>query len=200
MNAIFADTFGVALCRHGFAEVKPRKWVRGDRAPIRELFSVMPLKGACYSPVWGFSLDFVPHLIGSTIRWHRSNKGAILDLRYDPIDYSRDGGEWRPNSLEGLSMARKQADNLTHASLDLALPWFQSVSNESDLVQEFENKKQRAFVRFGFENYLQEPLAYAFTMARVGRLLDAEAEIARWVTRVHRDESVKDALVRLLKR
>jgi hypothetical protein len=199
MDGIFANTFGTALCRRGFEQVERRKWVRSDRAPIRELFRIAAIKGASLSPVWGFSLDFVPHSSGSTIRWHRSNKSAIFDLRYDPIDYTASFDEWSIPSSEGRTAAREQADRSTHVALELALPWFQSVGTERDLIREFEAKKERPFVRFGFDNYVQEPLAYAFTLAKVGRSVDAESEVNRWATRLGLHQSVRDALLRRLR-
>src|SRR5260370_14023875 len=110
MDGIFANTFGTALSLCGFDQINRRKWVRSSRTPIRELFRITAMKGASFSPVWGFSLDFVPHFSGSTIRWHRSNKSAIFDLCYDPIDYTRSVHEWSILSSKGRKAAREQAD------------------------------------------------------------------------------------------
>jgi len=66
-------------------------------------------------------------------------------------------------------------------------------------VREFEAKKERPFVRFGFYNYVQGPLAYAFVLARVGRWADAEAEISRYLVGGRLREPVKSKLLQLLK-
>jgi hypothetical protein len=199
MAAIFAETFGAALTPHGFEQADRRRWVRSAKQPIRELFSVLAMKGAAFSPCWGFSLDFVPHVSGSSVRWHRSTKAAHFDLCYDPVDYTTDVDEWFVDSLMGRSVARKGAARVTRQALELALPWFASVNTLADLVREFEAKKERPFVRFGFYNYVQGPLAYAFVLARVGRWADAEAEIGRYLDGGHLREAVKSRLLQLLR-
>jgi hypothetical protein len=199
MDSILTDTFGSALTGYGFEQVHRRRWVRSIKQPIRELFSVVGMKGACFSPCWGFSLDFVPHVSGSSVRWHRSAKAALLDLCYDPVDYTRDAGEWFVPSLEGTSAARKKAARVTRQALELALPWFEGVQTLADLAREFEAKKRRPFVRFGFYNYVQGPLAYAFVLARVGRWTDAEAEISRYLEASRAREPIRERLLQLLR-
>ena len=199
LDAVFAETFGSALTGHGFEQMDPRRWVRSAKQPIRELFCVLAMKGACFSPCWGFSLDFVPHVSGSSVRWHRSAKAALFDLCYDPVDYTTNAGEWFVPSLWGRSVARKEAARVTREALESALPWFASVNTLADLVREFEAKRQRPFVRFGFDNYVQEPLAYAFILARVGRWADAEAEIIRYLEGGQLREPIRNRLLQLLR-
>lgn len=43
-------------------------------------------------PRWGTSLDFVPHVRGEAVRFHRTNKGAVIDVLFDPIDFF---AEWQ---------------------------------------------------------------------------------------------------------
>jgi hypothetical protein len=198
LDAILADTFGAALIGYGFEQVDCRRWVRGTKQPIRELFSVVAMKGACYSPCWGFSLDFVPHVSGSSVRWHRSAKAALFDLCYDPVDYTSNTGEWFIPSLQGHARARKEAARVARRALESALPWFEGVSTLADLAREFEAKKQRPSVRFGFYNYVQGPLAYAFLLARLGRWADAEAEISQYLEGSRARQPVKDRLLQLL--
>jgi hypothetical protein len=109
LDAIFAETFGAALRADGFEQVDRRRWVRSTKQPIRELFSLLAMKGGYFSPCWGFSLDFVPHVSGSSVRWHRTAKVARFDLCYDPVDYTTDAGGWLVPSLAGPSAARKAA-------------------------------------------------------------------------------------------
>jgi hypothetical protein len=198
MDAIFAETFGAALPRHGFEKVDRRKWVRSTKQPIRELVQINALKGARFCPAWGFSLDYVPHVSGASLRWHRSAKTAILDLCYDPMDYEMKLNEWSIPSLEGRRIARQEAERQTKMTLDLALPWFDTVIGDVDLVREFEAKKQRPFVRFGFYNYVQGPLAYAVVLARVGRFKDAEAEMGKYCEDGRVREAIKIKLFQLL--
>jgi hypothetical protein len=200
MDAMFAENFGVALLDHGFEHADRRKWVRSTKQPIRELVQINPLKGGNFCPAWGFSLDYVPNVSGSSLRWHRSPKTAILDLCFDPLDYKLTLKEWGIPSLQGLEIARQQTERQTKMALDLAIPWFKSVNCDSDLIREFEAKKQREFVRFGFYNYVQGPLAYAIVLARVGRLTEAEAELNQYCEDRRVRESIKNKLFQLLKK
>jgi hypothetical protein len=81
----------------------------------------------------------------------------------------------------------------------VALPWFASVNTLADLVREFEAKRRRPFVRFGFYNYVQGPLAYAFVLTLLGRERDAEAEISRYLDEARFRAPVKRRLLQLLR-
>ena len=81
MDEIFAETFGKRLTSVGFTFIKRTKWTRVRTPGFRDLFEIMLGKGHVYYPSWGFSLDFVPHVSGSTVRWHRTDKSSLLDLR-----------------------------------------------------------------------------------------------------------------------
>ena len=75
-DAIVASHLNSPLQALGFVQVAPRRWVDGSTAPIRRMFEMQLLKGAAMEAKWGFSLDFVPHLVGDRIYWHRSNRAA----------------------------------------------------------------------------------------------------------------------------
>ena len=47
------------------------------------MFEYRQLKGGVAAPAWGFSLDFVPHLAGGKIKWHRTEKSALFDVFID---------------------------------------------------------------------------------------------------------------------
>ena len=67
----------------GFALQKPLHWIRSADAPIRQMFRYGQLKGGALAPQWGFSLDFVPHLSGGKVKWHRTEKSALFDAFVD---------------------------------------------------------------------------------------------------------------------
>src|ERR1019366_1821763 len=94
LDAILADTLSPLLAQEGFVTPShPRKWVRA-RPPLRDLFEVVAMKGAAFVPRWAVSIDLVPHLQGDEIRWHRTDKGALADIVYDPVDFDPD---WQVN-------------------------------------------------------------------------------------------------------
>src|SRR3712207_5104242 len=88
IDAIIHEIFDPKLATLAFERVAPRKWVRCTKTPIRELFAFNVMKGMSRSASWAFSLDFVPHLSGSSLAWHRTNKSARADLSDDPIDHT----------------------------------------------------------------------------------------------------------------
>lgn len=68
----------------GFESHRQLVWVRSADAPIRQVFKLELLKGAGLDFAWGLSLDFVPHVSGSRVKWHRTPKTAMLDLGVRP--------------------------------------------------------------------------------------------------------------------
>src|SRR5687768_8523336 len=84
------NEFGSRLEPLGFQRLGQRKWVRSQKLPIRELFIIGALKGAQYSPAWGFSSGFVPSFRGRSFRRQSTDKNAIMDLTIDPIDITGD--------------------------------------------------------------------------------------------------------------
>jgi len=69
----------------GLTEITPRRWIDGLKPPARRLFELW-LGRAHLTVCWGFSLDFVPHVSGGSIRWHRSDKSAKLDVVIQPAE------------------------------------------------------------------------------------------------------------------
>ncbi len=177
MNLIFGKNFGQPLIHEGFVRVSDRKWIRRHSADIADLFEIQALKGANYSPLWGFSLSYVPHISGSTLRWHNTDKSAQFDYRYDPLDSdyrSRDEYEaWLISRLWGVERAQQEAEYSSNRSLPLALALFSEISNIDKLIHLYADSLQayRAKVprRFGFFNYTQFPIAYALTLSRLGK-------------------------------
>jgi hypothetical protein len=81
------------LAPRGFEPAADLKWVRGQDAPVRQLFGFAKWKGGVMAPRWGVSLDFAPHLSGAQLKWHRSNKTAVVGI--DPGVCAQVDGEWR---------------------------------------------------------------------------------------------------------
>jgi hypothetical protein len=54
------------------------------------------------------------------------------------------------------------------------------ISDVSSLVPLYEEAEQQQVVRFGFDNYVQHRLAFAFVLAKVGDLSRAHSELDRW--------------------
>ena len=172
VNAAAADAFGTALAERGLEAIGPRKWGHPGARPIREVFELQALKGASYTPYWGFSFDFVPHLVGEGgIRWHRTLKSARVDLGCRPIDHETSRArreEWYTHRF--LTRGELLADfrRLAELSIPEAVRWWSRVKDESDLPAAFEERRSRPVVGIPFESYVQEYLAYSFVLARFG--------------------------------
>ncbi len=176
-TSILQAILSLPLTQRGFEQIGPQKWVRSTKEAIRELVVLIRGKGGGLSPAWGFSLDFVPHIAASKVRWHRTPKSALLDLRYDPVDYdvqSLPGPRWWDPAVRGVDRSREAARKV----LAQAETFFAGVRTIADLPEAFEAKRRRRNTRFGLLNYVQEPMAYAFTLARLGRQKDA----VEWLT------------------
>jgi len=181
LDAIFRTTVGSFLEPMGFVEVTARKWVCDQFKPIRHVFSVQAMKGGSYVYVWGLSLDYVPHVKGSDLAWHKTNRSSIFDLRFDPVDHFKNYTDWYIGSLRGVETARKEATAQLRKAWPIAAQFFQSAQRTNQLLELFTKQMSAQTFRFRFHNYIQQPLAYLVTLAKSGdvegamRLLDIYA-------------------------
>jgi hypothetical protein len=181
IDSAVASTLGRELEAAGFLTVRPRFWVRSGTPPVRHVVRLGALKGAAYSPIWGISLDYVPHVAGrGTVKWHRTDKSARLDLTYDTVDHESDRG-WDlsafSSAAEFSDRCRAMGPRLVRAVESFLAP----LTSDVAIREAFEAKRTRPTTRFGFENYYQNVLAYAFTLARVGETVDARLWLARYL-------------------
>lgn len=204
IDEIVASVFDSPLNTLGFEKINRRKWVRSGKPEIREVFSILAIKGKSFSPAWGFSLDFVPHVMGSQLKWHRTNKSAILDFRYDPFDYKSPGSrgfdQWLIDSLYGYDKAVKQARQVAELSLKSAKAFWDSIDDLEDVAKIYEDQLQQTrardqkIKRFGFFNYTQHPIAYAFTLAKLDKASKAVEILEETIQRGISAKKVENAL------
>lgn len=182
----FNDAASAAFTRHlaplGFERLKGHRWVCSENAPLRRLFSLYSLKGLALAPTWGFSFDFVPHLgAGHDVKWHRTAKSAQFDLPYDPIDYTLDVDGWSLSRFDSLDALDTLADALAIRAVADAASFWGRISTVDDVPAVFEEWRTRRAVRFGFQNYVRAPLAYAFVLAHLGRMPEADEWLERYL-------------------
>lgn len=77
------EAVSAALTSQGFSLTRPLQWIDSRGVPVRRVFEYWQLKGGVVAPRWGYSFDFVPHLSGGKIKWHRTDKSALLDVFID---------------------------------------------------------------------------------------------------------------------
>lgn len=184
-DAIVATHLRACLPPLGLTEVQVRKWVDGSQPPVRRVFELQLLKGAGLKACWGFSLDFVPHLSGGHVRWHRSDKAAMLDLIVDPKDLVQPSFLWGPAHLEeGLR------ELLPEAVARAEDTWRRGASFEGmlDIIRGLREGHTNCF---GYKSYTQLPIAYAMLCAKTGDLAAAERELDAWAEGRYADEAEK---------
>ena len=176
-------TLGAALHAIGFETVGPRRWVRSTRAPVRDVIELGALKGSCYAPAWGLSLDFVPHLTAKGEgRWHRTAKQARFDLVHRPLDYAATAEENREWTLGSMATRPELAEDLarvTRLTLAEAPRLWDRVRAPEDLPGIYDEYARRPATGLPFRSYPPQVLAHAFVKARAG--LDGRAALAEFV-------------------
>jgi len=203
VDAILDSTFGAALRAAGFLEIRHRVWARTRIPEITDVFNIHALKGASLSPLWGFSIAFVPHVSAGKVKWHRTPKSARLDVRYDPMDFTRskEGGDPVLDTLYGESKLREQASALAPSITTQAASFWGGVKEVVDLrhVLQGLKKMDKEATRFGFYNYPGHPLALAFTHAKLGDRAAALDEFGRCPSFQNDPPDLRPALAAALK-
>jgi hypothetical protein len=159
----------------GLTEVAPRRWIDGSKPPPRRLFELQLLKGASLKACWGFSLDFVPHVSGSSIRWHRSDKTARLDVIVDPVALPQ------PCFLYGPEQFRLDLAALLHDAVVTAQRDWERASTCKGMLELIREIREHNTNCFGYRNYTQLPLTFAFLNAKTGNLELAERALDEYL-------------------
>ena len=171
-NQALARTLGSALSENGFEAVARRRWVRSSRAPIRDLLEVEALKGVRYCPMWGFSLDFVPHVTTSgETKWHRTPKSARFDFVYRPIDYvplASETHDWDVSPVATPDELQEDLVRVTRMVMAQAVPFWERVRGIEDLPSVYREHRSRPSVGLPFSSFPQQVLASAFVLAKSG--------------------------------
>jgi hypothetical protein len=151
----------------------------------------MQWKGGVIAPSWGLSLDFVPHVSGSRLRWHRTPKSAMLDLRVDSRDRALDLPYHR-----GSEPVRLGASRVAEAASEQALELWNSARSEAELLPAFRRVARYYAAHSGLDFYafVQHPLALAVLYARSQQNAAAMAELSRYHQYGRGDEDLDLAL------
>src|SRR5215471_12629220 len=157
-------------------EMTARKWIDGRQPPVRRLFELQLVKGAGMKACWGFSLDFVPHFSAGRVRWHRSDKAAMLDVIVDPRSL---GLLTYIHGAEGLTTSLRSV--LPEAVARARGTWDKAASYQG-MLEVIREVRERGSNRSPYEQYAQLPLAYISLCAKTGDLQSAELELDRCST------------------
>jgi hypothetical protein len=170
VHAIVHNEVERLLLPRGFEAVGGLKWVRGGDAPIRQVFQFSKWKDGKVHPVWGISLDFVPHITGKKVAWHRSNKSAKLDLCFDPQTE-----KLNMSYINGARPIQKQHKYVIGAALQEANRFWEQSRSIDDLPKVIDLLKDFYETAGGltFNSYTQHPLAVPFILKHLGMKGDA---------------------------
>lgn len=168
---ILDETFGVELTKRGFSKAKQRLWVRPGPLEMRHVVMFSTSKGLALKVSSGISLEFVPHISGNAVKWHRTNISAIIDLWFADGDVRPDDVLYPDlDTMKGPEMLRRQASRLAPAYVAEAEKWWDKVREIPSLLDVFEAQK-RLWDSSPYSFYSRGPhaLAYPFVLARAGQ-------------------------------
>ncbi|MGR3908199.1 hypothetical protein Q3A80_14240 [Burkholderia sp. SR8] len=193
-HRVLAPAVDAALGGRRFEAVAPLTWVRSDGAPIRPMFAFPAWKGGVIAPRWGFSFDFVPHVSGNAVRWHRTGKSAIFDFAVDARDRALD-----ISVIHGERGVADRAAVVVKTAIARADELWQRVESIEDVVAAFEwLRAHLSSGGLGFYNYVQHPIALAFVLAKTGDAAGARRELDRFLEGRSPDDTVSTRLRELL--
>lgn len=193
-HRLIAPVVDSALDGRGFESVAPLRWVRFDGTQIRQMFGFAAWKGGAIAPRWGFSFDFVPHLSGNAVRWHRTNKSATFDLCVDARDRILD-----VSLIRGEQALVQMAPRIVETAVSRSDELWRRVHSLPDVIAGFE--WLRGYLSgggLGFYNYTQHPIALAFVLAKIGDKARAQQELEHFLKAQIVDDSVSDRVRKLL--
>src|SRR5690606_31828890 len=159
----------------GFESTSDLKWVRCQNAPIRQIFELLPWKGGMVAPRISISLDFVPHVSGSSVKWHRTTKSAQPDLILDTYDRSIEFPYQKgPQTIVEI------APLVIPAAVEKAREFWATCSTENQLLSAIEKlkhyyDKDLPEGRSKFRMFVPHELAMSFVLSRDGQTDEALA-------------------------
>ncbi len=171
--------FGSPLESLGFRKTGKRRWVRSQKLPIRELFTIGKLKGGRFSPYWGFSLGITPSFKGQTFQRQSTDKTLTMDLIIDPIDLSGNVPAQTFSFITGYDseIPTQKIKACAEYFIPLAAADFARVTSVNDFCNLFLERSQLHYRRFQFDNYIQHQLAYGFVLLLTGNRDDGIKKI-----------------------
>ena len=132
------------LARFGIAWCGDYRWVQAGDTPIRRIAQFNLMKGAGGIMSWGYSLSFVPAIVGGRLAYHRSAQNARKDIFEFESSYVENvnGG---PRYREVFREAR-QLDATLDRYLQEVIPqmqdWWDNVGDIERIERELEQQQR----------------------------------------------------------
>ena len=174
------------------------RWTRQNAPEIVGMVELQALKSDI-TAIWGLSLAFVPRLTSKgEVTWHRTSKGAVLDLSYQPFDYEKDLRPWAISCFSTREELTLDSGLFATRVSESAALFVQPLTSTRLVLEAFEAKRSRPYIRLGFDHYPQEMLAYAFVLARAGEEQQSRDALRRCAEQHQMPSSTEAHLLSLL--
>lgn len=172
---VFDDAFG----KLGFERFDKMEWVEPNASDdgVRRIFFLEAFKGGGVTPAWGYSFDFVPHISGDTVHWHRTPKSAQPD-----VWIGAPKGEMDMKLLDPVERLESHLPRIAKRAAASATKFWKPVPRLADLpglfrsIEEIRRKRKL----HGFDLLTQGHLSWAFTLARLGEMSEAQERFNHW--------------------
>ncbi len=174
------QAFAERLEPREFRLVDKRRWIRSTKMPIREIFSIVAVKGGTYSPRWGISCGYVPILKSGKFKRQDTERTAAADLMIDPIDIT---GQVDPHTFRFITGADtqvpvKQIAACANHFVPLALADFDRVHDLPAFCRFFQERSALEYRRFQFFMHVHHRLTGGFVEILLGRFDEGKRQLA----------------------
>lgn len=141
------------------------------------------MKGGAYQPVWGASFAFMPHTWKPKAKFHRTLKGARLDLFERPTPSKRARRElWEIGSISTLHGEGYMRATLTSMWADTEasiVDWFSRAENLAGCLKIA--RDQCLSSEWNYATHFPNPnLVHAFLLAKLGNVEEGKTELAAY--------------------
>ncbi len=172
--------------RMGFTVARPGLFANPLDRNITHVIKLRRLKGAACDICFGVSLSYVPYPFLPRVRWHRTLKSAGLDLFCAPQVDGRTqadatAADENPYFITiglGEQCLRDEMSRAWEKSSPLAASWFEGTRSLEGILRECSLQIGRSGV--GVKYLPGARLVAAFTLARLGRKVEADSELRKF--------------------
>lgn len=160
-----------------FQRIGNMLWIGQPADFIRPIFKFQTMKGMAYSACWGVSMDFVPLLVGQSLRWKKTAKTARFDLCSDPVDPEGVVPSWCSFSTTDSD---RKLEQTVEATAKAACRDWSELRSLVEIATAFEKRSRMRFSRFSLDNYAQTNLAWGLVLLAIGDVDQGEARLNRF--------------------
>jgi len=126
------------LEKMGLTKASNYLWHEQTLKTIRRGFSYKHLKGASGTFAWGVSIDFLPIVHGSKIKYHKTARNYVHHIFEWPDEYSSSfvGGQLRNGITThfGVKEAKKSIEKLFDRYQPKIIKWFDTTNTVENLI------------------------------------------------------------------